>query len=1290
MPKQVSIPGVGLVDFPDEMSDNDISDASAKIYAQAHQPKVEPHAQAKINERSPEAETPEAPVAPEGLPLGINAQPQMNPQTPSPSEAGPASAKILGGVTDFLSSAPLLKAAQGVKNPYLGGAAETGAEMATPMNALLIPAIAAAPEVVAPAIGAYFGSQMLLNAYHNARQAYEAYKSGNTDLAKRLLTKAGLSGAMSAGAVAGATRSGGPEVVQTEEGPILKNEPASEPATAKLNEAVAESGKPAPEAIAEAKGIETPRVEQATEPISSSVSAPSPDPYAHWTVTDSTGYARAAYNEAKARELFLRDPGSKVIDSNGNTPEWAGGEGTSNLSPEEQAFLDRYEGMEYEDIERGNGPNQTPLIWDKLQDLKRRNGESVIKTEAPPASPEAVPQIAHEAEHIAADEGEGPPPPEGPGANDEIAERTAAQIDAQNGNETTQVGNEKNAALAGESLNSAQETDYSGPQRKAARDFFRAKFRNFVTAFDPSTTLFASDLDKLYQPVSTRIVRDMVGNQLGVEDQGRAWVENNPTINDAEAFLDKLPVDEQMKVWSAIRGFRPLEYPELTDFVRLVRAVENQKFKQKSLLWPNLNFLENHALVSWKAGPDGIEFGRPLPNGSFVGRRPPQGLMESFKPNSRIDPYQLYQDGYVPRYSNPATGWKYSIAQDNAFINTTKALIEGKDQGVVGQFGKDERPPEGWQPLNSHLSAVSDESGKWFAEPNFARMFNNFTSQNLFAMKGSLTAGLLASKYAATGVELMLPVPHVFNLGMVKMSAKIANRASSAINRIGADVPIEDILQDAHVSQAEAKNAFLSSALCKAMGDENANPMVRGALQDLTRSGLTMNWDRNQISKSLKAMKESWDNSEYGSLIKNTLNLPHSAIAGPIFKVLQMGKLSHAFQTYGQLLADNASDLATGKVDRLDLARKAVVEADDVFGMVNYQHGWFWDQTLKGAMQLAFRAPAWMIGTLRVGGRGVAEAGQFFRDLMQKAADPAETNPKLGHSAALVASMFLTTAALNVALQYGRTGKTPGDTGDLDDFIWPRDGGVDENGKPTRTSTFGYVNEWVNWLRDPWRTLMGKRQTMISRTAEAFEGKDFYGRQLYAPEDPLALKVAKGAAHLLPVPIAVSATREQQLRQRPLSEQVEAATGIFRPAPRDVNQTEAEKLMQKFAHANSSVGGSTEEQWADRQQYKAWVDRLRTGDNTVTQEMADKGVSHTLIRKAQKQASMPGDAWQFEKLPIDQAQKVYRVATPDEKQLFQPLLIQKLRDAQNAAGRAAYPEQRMKQIEEIRGSLESP
>jgi hypothetical protein len=340
----------------------------------------------------------------------------------------------------------------------------------------------------------------------------------------------------------------------------------------------------------------------------------------------------------------------------------------------------------------------------------------------------------------------------------------------------------------------------------------------------------------------------------------------------------------------------------------------------------------------------------------------------------------------------------------------------------------------------------------------------------------------------------------------------------------------------------------------------------------------------------------------------------------------------------------------------------------------------FWDRMAKDLAHLTVRSVGWNLGTLREIGGGLLDVGvQPYNKLKGK---PVNLN-RLTYLLGLVT----VNAVMSATYQYLKTGKGPDEPMD---YFFPKNGEVDEHGRPQRVSWPTYVKDVYHYSTHPGRTLAGKVSPILSSAAEMWNNRDFYGNRIRNSDDPLVQQLKDAAVELAKqaVPIAV----RQQQREKKLGASVETQAEQFfgvTAAPADLRKTAAERLEADISAEAAAGEPGRPPEVAERRDLRLALTRALRQGKPVPKEVNDAiragklrsrdvQQAYTESRQSQLQAG-------FTRLTFADAMKVYNAATPEEKRQLKARLYSK---GVNALKSGAIPaDKRLEVSNELRQVL---
>jgi hypothetical protein len=274
-------------------------------------------------------------------------------------------------------------------------------------------------------------------------------------------------------------------------------------------------------------------------------------------------------------------------------------------------------------------------------------------------------------------------------------------------------------------------------------------------------------------------------------------------------------------------------------------------------------------------------------------------------------------------------------------------------------------------------------------------------------------------------------------------------------------------------------------------------------------------------------------------------------------------KVGMFLREYAFELDRNSRQLASGQITRPQLARKTWAFIEDRFGELNWDN-LYWNRTFKSAMQLAFRSVTWKLGNIR----GFGKAG---RDLWAEGLSKALHGemPRMSLPMAWIVGLSVVTAIESSIITRVSTGKYPWELAEsmmdeLKNLIFPRISPKDPTQRVSIPTYFrdGYrLGESIP--KDyGWSYVKGGASGELSRLFDDWQNKDFVGRPIYDPNDPMYDRVRDKMEHLVPVPFGISSYERAKAGGESSAKATLGAFG-FTQAPASVQPTLQNQMREK-------------------------------------------------------------------------------------------------------------------------------
>jgi hypothetical protein len=209
-----------------------------------------------------------------------------------------------------------------------------------------------------------------------------------------------------------------------------------------------------------------------------------------------------------------------------------------------------------------------------------------------------------------------------------------------------------------------------------------------------------------------------------------------------------------------------------------------------------------------------------------------------------------------------------------------------------------------------------------------------------------------------------------------------------------------------------------------------------------------------------------------------------------------------------------------------------------------------------------------------------------------------------------------------------------------------------------------------------------KLHSSFGAIADMLHNKDFYNTEIANSEDPFMKRATDYTAFLVKQyhPLSWDKIARERRLGFPMSEQALTLAG-FVPAPSDIKKTSAERLSTQIMSENLPQRASTREQKERQDQRRELERRIRTQDHwePFAQQQMDTGAlsEQDILYAVDRAAGLPLDR-SVQRMRLEDAVKVWKLATPEEKRRLKPIFAQKAESAADRLG--SLPEKQRKKL----------
>lgn len=553
--------------------------------------------------------------------------------------------------------------------------------------------------------------------------------------------------------------------------------------------------------------------------------------------------------------------------------------------------------------------------------------------------------------------------------------------------------------------------------------------------------------------------------------------------------------------------------------------------------------------------------------------------------------FNLYEEaiaaGYRPKFTNPE---EIMLARQHASDMAQMQVELLKDLEGYG-LAKEKTKANPDPPKDGQYNYRRSPNGKgyWVEATADAILYNAFDTQSLWNMpgiRGDLFKGAMFLKNSTVPVVLSLSLFHPLHLLLGMDSAAAMTRLTKEMITGGVGpvkwfgkwleqmtlgskgIPLYGIIDNPRVGfrllkayQGKIDPAKLTAADRTALQYMNEGGFIpemssqyrSNAMDNFRKAVRQVAAEYNSGKGGLgRAMKPAAKAGFYTTFaIIDAMQYPMFRLWIPALKIASYLKdVQTALKVDPTLVAD--------KGRRLLAFRKLSKSVDNRYGEMAY-NTLFWNRTIKDIAVANTLSLGWNLGFLREYGGGAMDIGQSATkkgSLIQKA--------RAGDLDRPLFVMFYTTQVMLYSglLTWAMTGKTPED---LIDYLYPKSGETDAQGKPERLNTPFYPREFAAISKHIehegvasglWHVIANKSSGVIGLVKQWATGVDWRGQEIRDPNSAWHQQVRDTVGATLGdlEPISI-----EQLRQsdKSVKETVTAFSG-FGKAPKYVTQSATE------------------------------------------------------------------------------------------------------------------------------------
>jgi hypothetical protein len=744
------------------------------------------------------------------------------------------------------------------------------------------------------------------------------------------------------------------------------------------------------------------------------------------------------------------------------------------------------------------------------------------------------------------------------------------------------------------------------------------------------------------------------------------------SLEHGEKLFDQMPAEEQRAFQAAMYDRTEQSTPGLQGLADKMYAITNERRQQMADLGVDTakDWAEQHWNMQWKQDP--AEASRLMERINRPGKL--GGAAGFLKSRTPGDFESKLAAGLVPVEDNPLRMFAGMDASQRQFIGAGRAVKGLAESGEITRLASDAKVPDGMVDITAVLpksfrdlvkGEVEEKGGKIVTSDANARIIRNVVTPSWFQggpVRQKIGDTLRTANNTLSQLWLGLSAAHLrkqfleqlpLTIGAMAENVSRGDPGASRFDAAGRLNPFQTIKRGKSVQDMM-------------LGLKSMTPEESRIVETL-KNHMTAKPDstyQNQISDHMmQAFKDGGVQGIARGLARSPFALNEKWMQDVVFKTVQHAKLSYAYKAVDDFLRQNP----TASVEQLESAAKRISDhTDNILGLMNRDNR-FWNRTARDLGQLAFLSVGWNYGTLRSFAGAVGEAGNALRAGIGKIAGHEVEAPQRRQLAYWLGAAL--TTGVYGSMYASMTGKKPQG---LVDYIFPKNGQVDEHGRDQRENLGLYTGDMYEFLNHPLDTVSNKAGPLLKLSTDLVRNKDGQGNQIVNPNDSpteQAEQLGRYVGGKLEPASIQSLTRIMASPAYQNGSALDKIAGVgmaltgFRNAPVKYSESDAEQRAYELADQERPQ--ETPEQASHSGLLRSLATRLHNGDQTAWNDFddavqrgelsdSDRAVLRTKMKTAAGLGSM------MKTMSADDALDVYSKMDASEKQQYQSEVRQKL------------------------------
>lgn len=433
--------------------------------------------------------------------------------------------------------------------------------------------------------------------------------------------------------------------------------------------------------------------------------------------------------------------------------------------------------------------------------------------------------------------------------------------------------------------------------------------------------------------------------------------------------------------------------------------------------------------------------------------------------------------------TNPELLRQWTVENANQARVYKQAWGDAEESKLIQFVRQGDRVPQGLVELNDRVAKVFRptgqgmvQTGRWFAEPGVARIFNNAISKGLGGSPTFRAIRALNNSYNQMQLGLS-----AFHLTGTAINAGISDLSLGLQQLLGGEVgeAAKSIGRSAVPALSFARDLYHGRSFINALVSDD--PVARTVLEEkLNPAGGRLAVDQSYRNTAARNMVDAWSNGRYLRALGNAPLAVVQKIASPLMDYaiprVKLGAFLDIADASRQKLPLDASP---AQIQRA--YEQAWDSIDNRFGQLVHDN-LFWNRTAADLAQVGTRSVGWNLGTLR-------EIGGAMVDALR-----GKVTPRVLYSFSLPVYAGL----IGAIYMYLHTGQMPST---VRDYYYPPNGLKDSKGRADRVALPTYMKDLFAYSDHPVTTLEHKASPLVSLAFDLGTNRDYFGDMIRNPDD---------------------------------------------------------------------------------------------------------------------------------------------------------------------------------------------